>query len=337
VGVTAGAPADRGTVVDGNVHLVAAGGPAGQAPGPAGPAVDPAVARTWGSDWPDGQTLTVEAYHKAMEAAGVAKAVLTTTVRHDGFDNTCTAAAAAADPARFAFVGNFDVLAPNAPAVIEEQASRWGMRGARFYGGAAADAATWLGDERAAAAWAVARRLGLVVSAQRTRAASLGPLRAIVRRFPDVPVVVHSAGDPVLAAGPADSAEVDAGDSAEVDAICALATWPNVLIMLASKNWSAGAPAGQAGERFLRRLADAFGPDRLMWGSYSQFAGARLPASGVPGPGPARSGPSLGDLVAGVSERLGFLAPRDRSLVLGGTAERTFWPGQASPGGSSDD
>lgn len=279
-------------VVDGNVHLVAPG------PGPDG------AAAGWRSDWPDGQTLTIEAYEKAMEAAGVARAVLTTTVRRDGFDNSYTAAAAAGDPARFAFVGNFDVLAPGAAAAIAEQATRFAMRGARFYGGSAADAAAWLGDDQATAAWALAAKLGLVVSAQRTRAAALEPLRVMVGRFPGVPVVVHSAGDPVLGTHRG-AAEL----SAEVDAICALAGCPNVLLMLASRNWSAG-------QGFLRRLVDAFGPRRLMWGSYSQFGGARLPWGG----------PALGTLAADLGAQLGFLSPEDLSWVLGGTAERTFWP-----------
>jgi predicted TIM-barrel fold metal-dependent hydrolase len=280
-------------IVDGNVHLVAS---ADVESGPAG---------TWRSDWPDGQALTAEAYEKAMAAAGVARAVLTTTVRRDGFDNSYTAAAAARDRHRFAYVGNFDVLAPGTHAVIEEQARRFAMAGARFYGGTADDAAAWLDDDRAAAAWGVAARLGLVVSAQRTRAGALGPLRAMAGKFPDVPVVVHSAADPALGA--------DAGPS-EADEVCALARWPNVLVMLASKNISVTGDASARG--FLERLVGAFGPSRVMWGSYAQFAGARLPATA----------PSLGDLVANARKQLSFLSPEDLSWVLGRTAERTFWP-----------
>jgi len=304
-------PADRGKIpasgepdagiVDGNVHLVAARAVGSQAAGSAAP-------RAWRSDWADDQTLTVEAYENAMAAAGVARAVLTTTVRRDGFDNSYTAASAARDPSRFAFVGNFDVLAPGAPALLEEQATRFAMRGARFYGGLATDAAAWLEDDRAAAAWATASRLGLVVSAQRTRATSLEPLRAMAGRFPDVSLVVHSAADPALGTS---------GATAEIDEVCSLARWPNVLIMLASKNLAtAGDAATRAGQGFLQRLAGTFGPKRLMWGSYSQFAGARL----------SGSGPSLGDLAARVGERLRFLSADDLSWVLGGTARQTYWP-----------
>lgn len=282
-----------GVIVDGNVHLVAS---ADAKSGAAG---------AWRSDWPDGQTLTAQAYEKAMAAAGVAQAVLTTTVRRDGFDNSYTADAAARDPHRFAYVGNFDVLSAGAPAVIEEQARRFAMAGARFYGGTADDAAAWLDDGRAAAAWGIAARLGLVVSAQRTRAGTLGPLRAMAEKFPEVPVVVHSAADPALGAG--------AGPS-EADEVCALARCPNVLVMLGSKNISAAGDTAARG--FLERLVGAFGPGRVMWGSYALFAGARLPGTA----------PSLGDLVANVRERLSFLSPGDLSWVLGGTAERTFWP-----------
>jgi predicted TIM-barrel fold metal-dependent hydrolase len=102
MGVTPDSPAVDSPVIDGNVHLVADGQPEGTNTG------------TWRSDWAGGQTLTVEEYEKAMAAAGVGRAILTTTVRRDGFDNSYTAAAAARDPHRFAYVGNFDVLAPGA-------------------------------------------------------------------------------------------------------------------------------------------------------------------------------------------------------------------------------
>jgi predicted TIM-barrel fold metal-dependent hydrolase len=132
-------------------------------------------------------------------------------------------------------------------------------------------------------------------------------------RFPGVPVVVHSAGDPALGTD-------------EVDAMCGLARWPNVLIMLSGKTGAgdrAGAGGagragadGDAGRAFLERLTRAYGPGRLMWGSYALFAGARLP----------RQGQSLGDVIAGVRGRLGFLEPSELAQVLGGTAQRVFWP-----------
>jgi predicted TIM-barrel fold metal-dependent hydrolase len=114
-----------------------------------------------------------------------------------------------------------------------------------------------------------------------------------------VPVVIHSAGDPALG-------------TEQVDAMCGLARQPNVLIMLSG----ATGTGGDAGRAFLERLAGAYGPGRLMWGSYALFAGARLPAGAD----------SLGDVLAGVRERLGFLGPGDVAQVLGGTAQRVFWP-----------
>jgi L-fuconolactonase len=295
-------------ITDGNVHLVEAWRAA------------PRDGDSGRGDWPEGQTLTVQRYRAAMDAAGIARAVLTTTVRADGFDNSYTARCSAADPDRFAFVGNIDVLAPGAPAVLEELATRFGMTGARFYGGSVPDAADWLGDDRAAAAWAAAGRLGLVAGAQRTRANRLDPLAAMAARFPDVPVVVNTAGDTALIAG---------ADPAAAQQLCALARLPNVLVMMSGQSLlAAGDAGGDATPQrdFLQRLAGAFGPDRLMWGCYSIYAGARLPGSS----------PSLGDLVAGVAESLSFLSGQDLSLVLGGTAEQAYWrqARRAASGGS---
>jgi L-fuconolactonase len=284
-------------IIDSNVHLVEAWRAASR---------DGESGR---GDWPQDKTLTVERYRSAMEAAGIARAVLTTTVRADGYDNSYTARCSAADPGRFAFVGNIDVLAPGAPAVLEELATRSGMTGARFYGGSAADAADWLGDERAAAAWAAAARLGLIVGAQRTRANRLGPLAAMAARFPDVPVVVNTAGDTALMAG---------ADPEAAQQLCTLAKLPNVLVMMSGQSLRAVGDAGgdtTLQRVFLERLAGAFGPRRLMWGCYSIFAGARLPGSV----------PSLGDLVAGVRDALSFLSGPDLSWVLGGTAGQAFW------------
>lgn len=277
-------------VVDANVHLVADAGRAG--------------IRGWASDWPPHRSLTVEAYRGAMEAAGVTRAVLATTTRRDGFDNTYTVAAASTD-ARFAPVGNVDVLAPAAVATIERWAAA-GLRGIRLYGGSLEDASAWLDDARAAEAWRRAGELGLAVSAQRTRARALEPLARMAGRHPDVPVVVYSAGDPAFD---------DGGSSPEVDALVALASRANVFLLFsASALRSTAAGLGA----FLERVAGAYGPKRLMWGSYSLFRGARSADDAV----------TLDDLVAAVRERFAFLGEEGLSAVLGGTAASLFFPVQ---------
>lgn len=292
-------------VVDANVHLV------GSTRRPDAP---PDAGGAWERDWLAGRTLTLEQYASDMAAAGIDRAVLTTTVRHDRFDNTYTATSAATDRERFAFVGNLDVLASDALATLEEWAGRFAMRGVRLYGGRAEDSSSWLGHPAAEDAFSAAGRLGLVVSAQRSRASALGPLQAIVDRFPEVPVVLYSAGDPTFA---------QAGASDEVEEVCKLALRPNVVVLLSPRQILARPGSGLDPRPLLERLVDAFGTGRMMWGSYSMFAGARLP-----GPGE-----SLRDVTEEVQKSLAFLGASDQALVLGGTADRLFWP--AAAGGSS--
>jgi predicted TIM-barrel fold metal-dependent hydrolase len=268
-------------VVDANVHLAA--GPGGD--GAAG----------WASDWPPVSTLTADRYAEAMRAAGIGRAVFVTTTRRDGFDNGSTVAAAAGDPARFAAVGNVDVLADGWTLA--------GLHGVRFYGGAHEDASAWLEDPRAEDAWARAGELGLVVSAQRTRARALEPLERLACRHPDVPVVVYSAGDPSYD---------EHGRSREVAALVALAARSNVHLLFAAETLRRD-PPGLA--PFLERVADAYGPERLLWGSFSQFAGARAGDDGA----------SLAELVDAVRERFAFLGADGLAAVLGGTASWLYF------------
>jgi L-fuconolactonase len=270
-------------VVDANVHLTAASG-YGEASGACG----------WPSDWQPGATLSADSYAREMAASGVTAAVAVTSIRVSGFDNAYALAAAGRDE-RLVAVGNVDVLARRAPPTLAAWAER-GLRGVRFFGGAHTDAADWLDDGRAIAAWRRAGELGLPVSAQRTRLNTLPALAAMAERLPDVAVVIHSMADPPIRGGP---------DFADAQPLLAMARFPRVYLCLSMRNVAAAAGTG-----FFEALVERFGPHRLMWGSYSLFGGSR---SGV-------AAPTLAAIVDGVRDAFAFLPPADLDWLLGRTA-----------------
>src|SRR4051794_20859613 len=67
------------------------------------------------SEWAQERPVTAEQLLAAMDAAGVDGAVLVQASTAHGFDNRYTADSAAAHPARFAWVGTLDALAPETP------------------------------------------------------------------------------------------------------------------------------------------------------------------------------------------------------------------------------
>ena len=123
-------------------------------------------------------------------------------------------------------------------------------------------------------------------------------------RHGEAPVIV----DHLARLGPATGATAE-----DVDALCALARHPRTMVKV-----SAFAALSQDGPPYLdmlpivRRVLDAFGPERCMWASDS-------PLQTVP---PHSYEASVGLL----AEHADFLSSGDRAQLLYGTAERVFWP-----------
>ncbi len=101
-------------------------------------------------------------------------------------------------------------------------------------------------------------------------------------------------------------------DDGKVRMLCGLARHPNVYVK-ASRFHSLGArkPPHDDLLPLIRRVLDAFGPERVMWGSDSPFQVLRG---------------TYEDSIAVVRERLG-LSDEDRRQVLAGTASKVFFDG----------
>lgn len=134
-------------------------------------------------------------------------------------------------------------------------------------------------------------------------AADLPEVDRMCARHSDAPVIV----DHLARLGPATKATAE-----DVDMLCALARHPQTMVKV-----SAFGALSQDGPPYLdmlpivRRVLDAYGPERCMWASDS-------PLQTVP---PHSYAASVGLL----AEHASFLSEGDLAQLLHGTAERVFW------------
>lgn len=105
------------------------------------------------------------------------------------------------------------------------------------------------------ALWERAGKLGLVIELH------IGPdygaqAAALIRRYPDYPVLIDHLAEPSL------------GNAVEFAEILALADFDHVFMKLSGLNhFAQDAPLYEGAKPFTRLVVDAFGPDRLVWGS----------------------------------------------------------------------
>ena len=136
-------------------------------------------------------------------------------------------------------------------------------------------------------------------------ATDLPEIDRMCARHGDAPVIL----DHLARLGPATGATAE-----DVDALCALARHPRTMVKL-----SAFGALSQDGPPYLdmlplvRRVLDAYGPERCMWASDSPLQTA-----------PPHSYETSVGLLA---EHADFLSAGDLAQLLHGTAERVFWPG----------
>lgn len=197
-----------------------------------------------------------------MDRCGVDRAVLVQLL--GSTDSTDMAEAQRAHPDRFRYVAAIDPLAPDAIAVIEAAANE-GAVGLRMR-------AAWRspGDDPLAL-WRAVASSGLRVSMVGSASSFTdGELAEIALACPDLPIILEHLGG---------LGRPDVGDrDAALRAVIALSSHPNVMLKLPGLGQvaprlpgidAAGAlPLDMKGvEPLLASILDAFGADRLMWGS----------------------------------------------------------------------
>lgn len=254
------------------------------------------------SVWSAERPVTFEQLVRAMDEAGVDKAAIVHSSTTYGFDNSYVADAVASQPKRFTGVFSVDVLAPDAPEKIRYWAGR-GLAGLRIFtaGSTMEKQAETLDDPRSFPAWRTCAELGLPVCVQ-LRPAGLAMLYTLVHAFPDVKIVVdHLMRAPIEDGPPYPRAAF----------LFALARYPNVYLKLSTNNVRLARQGKATPETFFPKLVEAFGANRIAWGSNY----------------PASTG-TLARMVAEAKEALSCLPEKDREWIFARTAQ-TLYPALA--------
>jgi predicted TIM-barrel fold metal-dependent hydrolase len=208
----------------------------------------------FGRDWWTGRAVDAAAVTRDLDAAGVDRAVIVQAVGPYGNDNRYAADVVAASGGRFALVVAIDTEAADPAAELAALVDGGNVAGVRV--AAFAGEAPWMTDGRGAAVWDAAAGCGtnLVVACL---ARHVPALAALVRRRPDVTVVLDHCAFPDLDGGPPYERAAPLLDLAHFDAVHPKVT----TIVLRAAESAGGARA------LLATLVDTFGAGRVCWGS----------------------------------------------------------------------
>jgi predicted TIM-barrel fold metal-dependent hydrolase len=244
-------------------------------------------------------SFTPEEFFAHARPAGVTRTVLI-QMSYYGFDNSYMLDTLRAHQGVFSGVARVDETTN--PESAMRALARQGVRGFRIVAGTQAPD-RWLGGEAMAAMWQCAANDGLAICPL-MNPAFLPALDAMCRRFPETPVAVDH-----FARIGTDGQIRDR----DVEQLCALARSKRVRVKL-----SAFYALGQKKSPYLdlapmiRRLLDAFGPERLMWASDCPFQ--------------VMGGHRYQDSIDLIRQRLDFLSATDRDWLLRRSAEQLFFP-----------
>jgi predicted TIM-barrel fold metal-dependent hydrolase len=255
----------------------------------------------WGSGLPSNlahrqvTAFTTEEAVGLMDAGGVDAAV----IHPPGWDPGATAMAFAAVrtyPSRFAIMGAFPLDRPENRSLVATWRSQPGMLGLR-YGFLQEPLRGWLEDGTLDWLWAAAERAGVPIAMLATD--SLPAIGQIAERHPGLRLTIDHLGG-----RGGNTTLKDAAAMTHMPAPLALAKYPNVAV----KATGAPAPDRSPGEAypfpamqtFVRQIYDAFGPQRLFWGTDI----TKMPCS-------------WRQCVTMFTEELPWLSEPDKELIMG--------------------
>lgn len=254
------------------------------------------------SDWSQERPSTVESLIAAMDAAGVAKAAVVHSSTTYGFDNAYVVDGCNQYKDRLVAVGSVDMLADDVPAVIKAWADK-GLAGLRiFTGGSTKDFdPSELDNPKSFKAWEMLAELGLPMCIQ-TGPIGLPQVAMLAQKFPSVNIILDHLGRPDVLDGP---------PYKNAASLFELASIPNLYMKLTPRIFGDVQKDKASAETFFPRVVQAFGAQRMAWGS-------NFPTS----PG------ALSEILAAAQAGLACLSEEDRSWVFGKTAQKLY-PGLA--------
>jgi predicted TIM-barrel fold metal-dependent hydrolase len=247
---------------------------------------------------------TVETLIEDMNQNGVTHCILVQVIFH-GWDNRYVADCVRRYPTRLRAHGLIDPTDPRASERLEYWIREQGLSGMRFSPIYYRGKEEWLDGEATHRLWKKAEELGAVfnffISPEQ-----LPRLENMVRRFPKVPVVIDHLGQMDL------GAEDTQG---QLKNLLALARYHKVWVKLSeltSVSKSGKYPFRDAYPA-VERVIEAFGVDRLLWGT------------GYPGAARAYyKRPTLALELALIRHELPSLTPDERTKILGLNAARLW-------------
>jgi predicted TIM-barrel fold metal-dependent hydrolase len=254
------------------------------------------------SEWSRTRPVDADTLISALDEAGVQQAALVQASTVYGYDNSYAAEALARYPDRLVGVCSVDFLSDTAVDDLKHWIEERGFSGVRIRVSDGDTKVTTpgagLSDERMAAVWDYVDDHGVPVCVQ-MHSKDTGKLLAVLDQHPTVTVLLDHAGRPDAAGGPPYPKLAEIEQLAPFGGVHLKIT-PSSLRRL-------GDTPGADVTEVLRRLADSFGTDHLMWGS--DFPATR---------GTARESREL------IESRLSFLDGGRRLDVLGRNAARVY-------------
>jgi predicted TIM-barrel fold metal-dependent hydrolase len=250
------------------------------------------------SEWSQERPTTVETLVAAMDEAGVAKAAVVHSSTTYGFDNSYVVDGCAKHAHRLVAVGSVDVLQEDAPRRIREWRAR-GLAGLRLFTGGSTKEfdPSELDDPRSFPSWELCDELGLPMCIQ-TGPVGLPQVTALAKRFPNVAIILDHLGRPEVA---------DGAPYAKAQSLFDLAALPNIYLKLTPRIFGDVRKGDARPETFFPRVVEAFGAQRMAWGS-------NFPTS----PG------TLAEILSTAQEGLSSLGEEDREWIFSKTALKLY-------------
>ena len=202
---------------------------------------------------------TVEMFMNYMDEAGVEKAVFVQPWFHH-WDNAYIAGCLQRFPSTFRGVCVIDPRGPGAPAALRHWRGQGftGLRLRPLREGENPSPGPWLGTEETMPLWQAIAETDTVACVMHAKA-ELKALVPLLRRYPQVRVVIDHLNNPVPSEGIAQPA---------FTGVLELAAFPNVSVKLSGyHHWAEDQYPYRGAMPFIQAAIQAFGTDRCMWGS----------------------------------------------------------------------
>lgn len=232
--------------------------------------------------------------------AGVERVVLV-QMNFYGYDHQYLYQVMQDHPGVFSGIAQIDVNSPDLLEQVDILAAH-GIRGFRLHSIDDNDTDRWVGHPGMERLWRTAGEMGLAICPL-INPSDIGYVEALCEKFPDTTVVV----DHFARIGVSGTVEEKA-----LEQLCQLARFANTHVKV-SAFYALGAKASPYDDLIpmIRRVFDAYGPERLMWGSDCPYQ--------------VQQGHNYQDSIALIRDRIDFLSASDKDWLLRDTAEKLFF------------